>query len=173
MKNATDFGQSSNSERCAHLTWYDTEQLPENVEARGLFSKLTEGWIHSIQIHSASGQTINNQWIINRLRLLTDYCLGFSYLPSSWLVLDIISGPDLGANVLQIRCRGVAGIRASISTWCCWLLLYLAWNLLGHRGFSDDSAALSGVGVTVCGGSRSSRCGGGGWAGASYRKIKP
>lgn len=95
---------------------------------------------------------------------------GVSYLSSTRLVLDVVNGANLGADVLQIRCWSVDRPGGSMSTGHCRFLLQ--WDLLGHRGFGDDPAAVSGAGVSISGGNWSSRSGGGGWARTSYRKMK-
>lgn len=95
------------------------------------------------------------------------FFLGLSYLSSTRLVLDVVNGSDLGADVLEVRCRSIDGPGGSRSTGHRWFLLH--WGLLGHGGFGDDAAAVSGF--TISGGSRSSRCGGGGWA-PGYRERK-
>lgn len=75
-----------------------------------------------------------------------------SYLSSAGLVLDVVNGSDLGADVLQVRCRSVDGPGGSRSTGHRRLLLHR--GLLGHGGFSEDAAAVSGFAVS--GGGRSS-----------------
>lgn len=82
----------------------------------------------------------------------------FGYLPSSRLVLDVVSGSDLRAHVLQVWCRSIDGSGGSGSTGCCCLLLQR--GLLGHGGFGDDPAAMSGCGFTISGGGGSGRGGG-------------
>ena len=89
----------------------------------------------------------------------------FSYPSSTGLVLDVVDGSNLGADVLQVRC--IERPRGSISTGHWRLLLH--WDLLGHGGFGKDPAAVTGV-VTVGGGSRSSRGGVGDWARTGYKK---
>lgn len=94
---------------------------------------------------------------------------GLAYLSSTGLVLDVVNGSDLGAHVLQIRCRCVDRPGGSRSTGHRRLLLQC--GLLGHRGFGDDPAAVTGSGFTIGGGSRGSRSGGGGRARTSYRET--
>lgn len=89
----------------------------------------------------------------------------WSYLSSARLVLDVVNGSNLGADVLQVRCRSINGPGGSRSTGHRWLLLH--WGLLGHWGFSDDAAAMSVFTV-----SRGSRSGGGGWARTGYTVRK-
>lgn len=107
-------------------------------------------------------------WIIHTLRPFS-FCL-VSYLSSARLVLDVVNGPDLGADVLKVRCRGVDGARGSRSTGHWRLLLH--WGLLGHGGFGDDPAAVGGAGFTVSGGSRGSGSGGGGRPRTGYSESK-
>lgn len=102
------------------------------------------------------------------LKSLSLALCGFSYLSSTWLILNVVNGADLGANVLQVRCRGVDRPGGSMSAGH--RRLFLQRGLLGHRGFGDHPAAVGGAGVAVGGGGRSPRGGGGGRAGTSCRE---
>lgn len=92
---------------------------------------------------------------------------GFSYLSPARLVLDVVNGSNLGTDVLQIWCRGIDRPGGSRSAGHCRLLFQ--WGLLGHRGFGDDPASVSGGSFTISGGSWSSRSSAGDWARTSYR----
>lgn len=92
--------------------------------------------------------------------------LAFSYLSSTRLVLDVVNRSNLGAHVFQIRCWRVDGSRRPGRTGPRWLLLQR--GLLGHGGFGDDSATMSGFAIS--GGGWGSRSSSGSWARAGYKK---
>lgn len=110
----------------------------------------------------STNHLIGTDWLIPEISLhhfrlvLFLLLLGLSYLSSTRLVFDVVNGSDLGADVLKVRCRSVDGSGGSRSAGHRRLLLH--WGLLGHGGFGDDPAAVSG-GLTVSGGSWSSRSG--------------
>lgn len=73
------------------------------------------------------------------------FCM--SYLSSARLVLHVVSGPDLGTDVFQVRRGRVDGPQGSRSAGRSRLLFRS--RLLGDGGLGDDPATLGGSGIAV------------------------